>query len=107
MKENTTIEKTSKKEEKKIYEILIEGLEKQISEDDNTYNIHIMNALKELKIDFDWFLIQLFHPKADINGVKNYHNIIDGYNKYLKLKGKLTCLLEDTELEERGFDIRN
>lgn len=86
--------------EKYIYEILIDELEKRLPKDGNTYNIHIINALKELKTEFDWFLINLFNPSTGINGIKNYRKIIDGYNRYLSLKNKITTIIMDCEFDE-------
>ena len=83
-----------------IYKILIDELEKRLPEDGNTYNVHIINALKELKTDFDWFLINIFSPSTKIDGVKNYRRIIDGYNRYLSLKNKITTTIMDCELNE-------
>ena len=93
--------------ERYIYEILIEELEKQLPKDGNTYNVHIISALKELKTEFDWFLINLFHPSTGINGVKNYCKIIDGFDQYLKLKKKVIHAYENIILDEEGFNIKN
>ena len=94
-------------DEKHIYKILIDELEKRLPEDGNSHSINIINALKELKTEFDWFLINLFNPSTGINAIKNYRKIIDGYNKYLSLKNKITDIIMICEFDDINITIKN